>query len=145
MLPTTVKMNDVADAVERLETDNAQATAPFMHPRTWPVFRELKDSNSRYQLQPDPTAESRRSLFRVPVYTSSQISITEKKGTSTDCSYILAFDMSQIVVGRRQAVDIRMSEDDAFNKDQTYLRVVSRWDIQTVNEEGIELVSGLRG
>tara|TARA_R110002110_G_scaffold415316_1_gene649193 strand:+ start:1183 stop:2346 length:1164 start_codon:yes stop_codon:yes gene_type:complete len=140
----TPTLDDIADAIERLETDNAAAAAIFMHPRTWATYRTLVDSQLRYQLQPDPTGESRRQLFGVPVYVSSQISTTETVGTSEDCSWVGVVDMSQIVVARRNEITIEYSRDFRFDFDQTAIRTVSRWDIAPVNEEGIEIITGVR-
>lgn len=60
----------------------------------------------RYLLEADPTSESRRSLFGIPVYVSGQIPVAETVGSSVDCSWIGVVDMAQIVVGRRSDVAI---------------------------------------
>jgi len=142
----TPTLNDIADAVARLETSNADLsrTALFIHPRTWATFRKIADSQARYQLQPDPTSAEQRRLFGVPVHTSSQLSITETRGTNSDCSTVLAVDMSRVVVARRAQLEIAYSPDYAFHKDQTYVRVVARFDIGLVHAAAVEIVAGVR-
>lgn len=142
----TPTLNDVADAIGRLENSNADLTrtAIFMAPRTWNTIRKIVDSQARYQLQPDPTSDSRRQLFGVPVHTSSQISITETRGTNSDCSSIAVCDMSRLVVARRKEIELAYSPDYAFHKDQTYVRVVARFDVGVVHTAAVELIAGVR-
>lgn len=137
-------LDNVEGALQRLEADNAEGIAIFMHPRTWSTFRKLKDLDERYQLQPDPTSESRKQLFGVPVHISSQINIAETEGISTDCSYIAVVDMSQIVIARRKAIEVKYSQDFKFGNDQTAIRTIARFDIGLVNDKAVELITGVR-
>lgn len=139
-----VNLDDLSAAVERLESDNAQARAIWMHPRSWATLRRAKDADGRYQLQPDPTGEARRQLFGVPVHLSSQISVTETVGASTDCSWIAVADTSRVIVGRRDQIRLEMSRDFAFDADQTAIRTVSRWDIGLADAAAVELIAGVR-
>ena len=83
-------LDDIADALYRIETSNAKASAIFCSPRTWNVLRKIQDLQDRYQLAPDPTQAAMRQLFGIRVYTSSQISDSETAGSSgAVCSYIL--------------------------------------------------------
>lgn len=72
-----------------------------MHPRTWATFRKLDDQQDRLQLTPNPSLEAARRLFGLPVFVSSQISITETFGNNSDTSYIIVADMSQVIAGFR--------------------------------------------
>lgn len=140
----TPTLDNVLDALQRMQANNAKASALFMHPRTWNTLRKLKDSQQRYQLQPDPTTAARPSLFDVPVYLSSQISITEVKTSSTDCSYILAVDMSRIVVGQRSNMSVLYDPYSLSQKDQIAIRTTTRWGLAVLNEVSVELLSGVR-
>lgn len=137
-------LGDVIDAIERLERDNARASAVFMHPRTWKTFRKLQDGQSRYQLQPDPTEEARRSLFGVPVYLSSQISITETVGSSTDCSYIIVADMRYVALGRRDSVLVLYDPFSYSKSDQVAIRSTTRWGLGVLHDEAVEVITGVR-
>lgn len=114
-----------------------------MHPRTWSTFRKVKDSDSRYQLEPSPTSESRRFLFGVPVYLSSQISVAETVGATSTCSWLAVCDMSQIVLGRNSQVRVSYGQECYFEYDQTAIRSTSRWAIANINEEAVELLTGV--
>lgn len=142
----TPTLDDFATAVGTLETSNAnlERAAWFMSGRTWSTVRKLKDSQSRYQLSPDPGADASKSLFGVPVYLSSQIPTTETTGINTDTSHVILADMSQIVVGQRKQVEVALSTDYAFNADQTAIRVLGRFDIGVLNAAAVYLMLGVR-
>ena len=93
-------LDHIADALERLEIANAGAKLHiFMSPRDWANLRTAKDSQTRYQLSPDPTQDARRQLFGTPVSVSSQI--PSNLGAGANESWILVCDMNQIAIGRR--------------------------------------------
>lgn len=142
----TPSLDNMATMVESLETANAtmDTAAWFMAPRTWSTIRRLKDSQNRYQLEPAPTLDATRSLFGAPVYVTSNLPVTETKGTSTDCSTILLADMSQVVVAQRKAVEVQYSMDYAFNADQTAIRVLCRFDIGAPNATAVVVTTGAR-
>ena len=114
-LAAAVTLDHVADALERLETANAGSRpAIFAHRRDWANLRTQKDTQNRYQLQPDPTSEARRQLFGVPVFISNQIPVN--LGAGTNQSWILVVDLNQIVVGRRREIELSYSEHYAYAK-----------------------------
>jgi HK97 family phage major capsid protein len=138
-------LGNVADALYRLEAANAKATAIFCSPRTWNVLRQLQDLQDRYQLAPDPTEAAQRQLFGVPVYTSSQISDTETAGSSgAVCSYILLVDMSRVVVGQRDAVNVLYDPYSLSASDQIVIRSTTRWGIALLDEEAVQIVAGVK-
>ncbi len=136
-------LDDIADAITRLELDNASAGAIFMSPRTWATYRKLKDADTRYMLSPNPTTESARRLFDLPVYTTGNISTNETQGTSTTSSWIAVVDLSQIVVAEREDLRVDYSPDYKFNQDQTYVRTIARYDIDVMNDKAVELITGV--
>ncbi|WP_267594345.1 phage major capsid protein [Carbonactinospora thermoautotrophica] len=142
----SLTLDALADAVGRLEGNNGNLNraAWFMSGRSWASIRKAKDSQQRYQVSPDPTNDGPRRLFGIPVYVSNQISNAETVGTSNDCSWIALVDLDQVVIGRRQEITVRYSEDYAFNADQTAIRTVSRWDIAPLDPKGVELITGVR-
>jgi HK97 family phage major capsid protein len=72
------------------------------------------------------------------------ISVSETVGGSSDCSWIAVVDMSQIAIGRRSEVHVAYLGERWAEYDQTAIRTTSRWAIAPVNEEGIELITGVR-
>jgi HK97 family phage major capsid protein len=137
-------LDDVADAIYRMEKNNARPSVIFMHPRSWNTLKKLQDLQDRYQLQPDPTAEARRSLFGVPVSLSSQISITDTAGSNSDTSYILLVDMSRVVVGIRSTLQVLYDPFSLSSTDQIVVRTTSRWGVALLDEEAVEVIAGVR-
>ena len=139
-------LDNVADMLYRLEAANADMTrlALFMHPRSWNVLKKLQDLQGRYQLQPDPTAPARRNLFGVPVFTSSQVTMTETVGGSTDCSYIVAADMSKVVVGRRAELGVLFDPFTLSSTDQVVIQTITRWDMNILHTAAVEVLTGVR-
>lgn len=142
----TPSLDNIADALYRLEAANADMSkvAIIMHPRTWNTFGKLKDGQTRYQLQPDPTTDARRSLFGRPVYTSPQMTITETVGSSSDCSYIVIADMSRVVVGRRLTLGVLYDPFSKSSTDQVVVQTLSRWDMNVLHTAAVEILTGVR-
>ncbi|MGW0690283.1 phage major capsid protein [Streptomyces sp. NPDC002738] len=139
-------LDALADAVGRLESNNGNlGTAVwFMSGRSWASIRKAKDTAQRYQIAPDPTQAGQYTLFGIPVKISNQISNAETVGTSNDCSWIALADTSQIVLGKRQDLEVAYDVSVYFASDQTAVRTTSRWDIGVLDPKGIELVTGVR-
>ncbi len=135
---------DILDAMDRLERDNASPSAIFMHPRTWATFRKLDDLQERLQLQPDPTREAARRLFGLPVFVSSQISITETYGNNNDTSYIIVADMSQVVVGVRTQNAVLYNPFSYASTGQIEVITTSRVAFNVLATEAVEIIEGVR-
>jgi HK97 family phage major capsid protein len=139
-------MDMITAQIGRLEAANGNLdwSAFFMAPRTWKAIKDMKDDEGRFLLQPDPSASFAKRLFGIPVFTSSEISLTETvAGSGAVCSYIILADMDQVVVGRRAEIDLQYSTDVAFASDQTALRATARFDIQPINTLGIDILKGI--
>jgi HK97 family phage major capsid protein len=137
-----VTLDDVLAALGRLEANDAEGSALFMHPRTWQQLREERDvANGRYMLQPDPSSETVRRVFGVPVFISSQISTTESPGGG-DSSYILAVDMSRVVVGVRREIRVLFDPYSLSANDQIVLVTTSRWALAVMDADAVEIIAG---
>ena len=90
------------------------------------------------------TAAAVRSLFGVPVLTSSQISITETPGSSTDCSYIVAVDADQLVIGRRADVDVLFDPYSYGSTDQVQIITRVRYDFALLQSKAAQVLTGVR-
>jgi HK97 family phage major capsid protein len=129
-----------------LNADLSRA-AWFIHPLLWAKVRTIKDTGGRYQLQNWGTAPQDDvvpKLFGIPVFISGNLPSAQTVGTSTDCSTVILGDMSQIVVGMRQEIQVEMSRDYAFNADQTAIRLIARTDVQPINAAATVVINGLR-
>jgi len=142
-LAVAVTLDHIADALERLEIANAGAKLHiFMSPRDWANLRTAKDTQTRYQLSPDPTQDARRQLFGTPVSVSSQI--PTNLGATTNESWILVVDMNQIAIGRRREIELSYSEHFAYQNDQIAVRTTGRFDIQPINVAGTQIIGQTR-
>ncbi len=142
----TPDLDDVSDAIGRMRANNARPTAIFCHPRTWTSLSQLRatSSDGRYLIQPDPTTEARLSLFGVPVFLSSQLSITQSVTGHTDASSVYVVDMSRVVIGRRSTLSVLFDPFTYANTDQVQIRTLSRWGLALLDEEAVEVVAGCR-
>ncbi|HUR35473.1 MAG TPA: phage major capsid protein [Vicinamibacterales bacterium] len=142
----TPTLANVVDGLYRMEANNGKPGAIFMHPRTWNSLRKIVDGQSRYQLQPDPTQESRTSLFGLPVFLSSQMSIAETSSNSanTDCSYIVIADMSRMVVARRTEVVVLYDPFTYAKSDRIAIRSTTRWGMGVIDPAAVEVLTGVR-
>ncbi len=140
----TPSLSNIVDAIYRLEANNAQPSAIFMHPRTWNTLRKLVDGQSRYQLAPTPAEAAPKNLFGLPVFLSSQMTITETIGTSTDCSWIAVVDMSRIVVAQRQEMTVLYDPFTYAKNDQVAIRTTTRWGMGVLDVAAVEVLTGVR-
>lgn len=134
---------DTLGAADAANTD-PDRLAWFMHARTWASVRKLQDSSSRPIVSLDPTMGVRPTLWGKPVYLDNSLSVTETKGTSSDCSSIILADMSQVLVACSREVELQMSEDFRFNTDEIALRVTCRYDIGATQPAAITVTTGVR-
>lgn len=136
----------LADTLSAYESANndADRAAWLMHPRTWASVRKLADLQSRPIVSIDPTAAVRQTLWGVPVFLSSNFSIAQTVGTSTDTSTILLADMSQVVVGVSRQVEIQISTEAYFAADQVALKVTGRYDIGLPQPAAVVKTVGIR-
>jgi HK97 family phage major capsid protein len=129
-----------ANAITTLETNNAKATAIVMHPRTWGTLSKIKmgtANNNMPLLLETPGAEVTRSIYGVPVYLSSQLSIAE--GTLESSAYV--YDASQVVAVFRQDTRIELDRSRLFNTDQSELRSIMRADLVVPNPLAVVRIS----
>lgn len=132
-----------ATAIATLETNNAQATAIVMHPRTWGTLSKLKmgTANNNMPLLMESAGSGGqavdRRIYGVPVHLSSQLSIVE--GTVESSAYV--YDASQVVAVFRQDTRIELDRSRLFNTDQSELRAIMRADLVVPNPLAVVRIS----
>lgn len=119
---------------------NTSALRWFVTPREFIALRKIKDTQDRYQLQPDPTQDSVFRLFGVPVTVTKRIPDTT--GTPNTGRALLA-DMSQITVARDMSPTVTVLRERFAEYDQQALRVVARYDAAPVNPEAVIKLTGI--
>jgi HK97 family phage major capsid protein len=147
---TPTNLDPFADAIGVLAQANADATAVVMHPRSWQTLLKLKEQtagNNKPLLQESAgagTSGVQRTLYGVPVYLTSQLSIAETQGTSTDCSSIYAYQADQAIIVRRADIRVEVDRSRLFNSDQSEIRAIGRFDLAIPNPTGIVRILGVR-
>jgi HK97 family phage major capsid protein len=115
-----------------------------MHPRTWGTLLKLKEgtaNNNKPLLQESAGGAGQavtRSIYGVPVYLSSQLSITEGGGAESS-AYV--YDASQVVAVFRQDTRIELDRSRLFNSDQSELRAIMRADVVVPNPLAVVRIS----
>lgn len=140
-------LDDFADAIASLEAANGDLSraAFFVAPRTWSQLRKQQTTTGEYVLSAgDSTQVTRRSVFGVPVYVTSNIPTNITVGQSQNNSLAILADMGQVLVGRRKDVELQMDTSLYFHWDQTAIRIVSRFDMQVGNAAAVVVMTGLR-
>src|SRR5262249_24807059 len=121
---TPTNFDPFADALGTLETANTEGGAIVMHPRTWQTLSKIKEvsGSAKPVLQDNAGSVSQglqRSIYGVPVYLTSQLSITETQGTATTASSAYVYTPSQVVVVRRSDVSVELDRSRLFNIDSS--------------------------
>lgn len=139
-------LDNVAGAIGTLLAANAGDPVIVMHPRTWGTLLKLKEatSSNNKPLLSDATATAPRQIYGRPVFLSSQLSITETKGASTDCSSIYVYDPEQVVAVIREDVRVELDRSRLFNTDQSELRAILRADLVVTQPTGVVRIEGVR-
>lgn len=130
-----LSLDEIGEAIGRVEAANAQPSAIFMHPGAWASLRLERDSGSTtgaYMLTATPTEGIQRTLWGVPVFLSTAL------GTSA-----LVADARAIAVGFRQGTTILFDPYSRSSYDQTVIRATSRWAVDVLHDEALEILTGI--
>jgi HK97 family phage major capsid protein len=129
-------LDDFAAMITDLENAFAQPRRWFMTPSMWNLVRTMKDTLERYQLNPQPTGDTTRSLWGIPVTTTVHLA----DATAGQSSIILA-DTEFIAVGRDQAPEARIFTETLAKNDEIALRVSCRYDIGPIWPQAIVILN----
>ncbi len=109
-------------------------------PREFTGLRKVKDTQGRYQLQPDPTQDGVFRLFGAPVTVTSRVPDTTGV-TPTGRGALV--DFSQIAVARDVAPSVKILTERFADFDQQAIRVVARYDAAPLNPAAIVKLTGI--
>lgn len=135
-------LDPFADAMRLLETANARPGAIVMHPRTWGAVRKLKDSQGRY-LVGSGSGDAPATIFGVPVFVTSQLSIAETQGTSTNASSAYVYAPGEVYLVRRRDIEVELDRSRLFDSDQSELRGRMRADLIVPNPTAVCRIAGI--
>jgi HK97 family phage major capsid protein len=139
-----VNLDVFATAIATLETNNAHATAIVMHPRSWGELSKIKQGTSanNMPLLMESAGSAgqavQRSIYGVPVFLSSQMSLTEGVGGESS-AYV--FEAAQLIAVFRQDTTITLDRSRLFNTDQSELRAILRADFIVPNPLAVVHIS----
>ena len=136
---------DFTQMMYQIELNNGTYTGFAMHPRTRNQVRTLTDGNGR-PLYFDGSIQGGipgKPIFGNDVEVSSQISITQTQGESSDGSYMILANWPSYAIGEAGAIEIRVSEHEKFSSDQMLIRAVHYVDGIPKQPEEFYIVSGL--
>lgn len=151
-------LDPFADALGQLAEADAQGTAIVMSPRSWKALIKLKENGSdstKPLLQASagsgaqpvdgaiPARGAVGSIYGVPVWLSSQLSITETQGTAVDASSAYVYEADQVVAVLRQDASVEVDRSAAFSSDRTAVRVVLRADLVIPNPPAVARITGI--
>lgn len=103
----------------------------FLSPADYLAVRKIKDSQGRYILEQDITADGAERLFGIPVTVTSRV--PEGKA-------VLA-DMSLVAVARDMAPTVVIDSSRYFDTDEVALRVVCRYDLALLQPKAVTVLT----
>lgn len=116
----------------------------FCNPRTVNELRLLRDTLGRPLLWTNPADKLDMRLNGYPVFTSTQIPLTQTRGSGTTCSYLLLAAMSDIYVGqgvKSQGLEVAISDQALFANAEILVRLLYRTDIQPGHALSVAILS----
>ena len=139
-------LDPILDALGLLAAANTEASAIIMHPRTWSSIAHIREAtgSNKSLLATDGVAEGfKRTLAGIPVYLSSQLSTSETKGTAANASSVYVVAAGEVVVVRRQDVEVVVDRSRLFDRDMSEVRAIARFDLVVPNPAAIVRIEGV--
>lgn len=112
----------------------------LLTPEDFVALRKVKDSDGKYILNADPTADAVFRLFGAPVTVTKRVPNTTG---STPTGRAALVDFSQIAVARDMTPTVTALTERYADYDQVGLRVITRYDAAPLNPEGIVAIEGI--
>lgn len=144
---TIANVDDIKDIVNVQLDPAIQTSSSFLTNQSgFNILDKVKDAYGRYLLQPDPTKASGKLLFGKPVRVISDKWLANKvDGTTQDPIYPLYIgDLVETVTlfdREQMSLAVTMEGAGAFEKDQTKIRVIDRFDVQLFDTEATVIAS----
>jgi len=131
------------DAIFEVENDNFDPTAVLYSARTAKTLRKIKTglAGDKTALIPPERVRELRTLV------TNQIPNTLTQGTSTDCSAAFAGQWSELVIGFRPDLGLRLLTDPFTKAKDAGSVVIYAWlraDVALLNPKAFAIVKGIR-
>lgn len=146
----TPTWDDLMDAVYNLEAvDSTQPNFVIGHPRPFHTLRKVKDAQGRYLVTdagivPGQAGPDVVLMGWLPAYKTTNLTITQTVGTSTDCTTLIVGDASTVFILERAGMEFAMSEHLYFTTDEIAVRAIARSAVAIMQPASVELITGVR-
>lgn len=146
----TPTWDDILEVIYLLEAaDVPNVDFCICHPRPIFTLSREKDGEGRYLATSDGVARLQFGadamlLNQVPAYKTTNLTITQTVGGSTDCTTMIFGDSSQVFILERGGVELMTSEHLYFTTDEIAVRVIARSAPVVLQPASIELLVGVR-
>ncbi len=125
------------DAVYEMQLDNTgDPTAAIMHPRTHSYIAKLKTGDGAW-LPPPPM------LSGLPLLRTTAAPIDETQGTASDASSVVFGDYTQLFIGMREDINVKVLDQLYAANGQIALAVHARVDVQLAHKESFCRLKGI--
>ncbi|MBA7515154.1 hypothetical protein ES705_07201 [subsurface metagenome] len=131
--------DEFSNGVQDILENNGEPNAVIYSPRTYGTLDRLKETTTANPLTPP------QSFQDLKKFSTNQVGITDKKGSSSIASKAYIGDFRQILLGVRSGLKIETarSGDSTFKKNQIRIRAISRIDIAIMNEAFFTTIEGI--
>lgn len=139
-------LDSFAEAIGLLGQENAQAGAMVMHPKVWKAVSKLKEApsgNNKPLVQTEqggPTVEPRRSLYGVPVHTTTALVTNEGAGTNESSIYVFDPRMTYFIM--RDDPRVERDSSRLFNSDESEIRGLLRAGVAVAAPKAVVRITG---
>jgi HK97 family phage major capsid protein len=137
-----------ADAAYQVECQHKAVNGWISHPRLKNSLRKLKDANGNYLFADGKTlaggaSEVPNILGQVAAFTT-QVAIANRP--STNDSYAIGADWSQVYVGEREGIRIETTDvgGESFQMDQIFVKAVREVDIALRHPQTLVVAKGIQ-
>ncbi len=125
------------DTIYEMALDNsALPTAMIMHPRTELAMDKLKDGEGMPMVWPDKIA-------KLPRLVTTAAPITETQGSASNASSIVFGDYTQLFIGMREDINVRVLNELYAANGQIALLVHARVDMQLAHAPSFSRLKGI--
>jgi len=139
----TLTYSDLLSTMGKSRTAKARGPfAWFCNPHTlYNQIAGLLDKNSRPIFDPNVVVQR---LFGWPIYDTTWIAQDQSVGSGTLMSYLVFTNPKYIMIGEPGTLEIAISTEFYFDKNQIAIRAVKREDIQLAPPLGTTILAGIQ-
>jgi HK97 family phage major capsid protein len=123
--------DNIMDAQYLVQAQNSSVTAWVMHPRSMNSLRKIQSTATGEYVfhEGDLSKGTPATLLGIPIYYTTQIGITYDDATNSGAaslSYIIGGDWKELMIGQRQGILLKASDQVGFQYDATWIRATLR-------------------